>query len=117
MITMVILDEADRMLDMGFEPDIRKIMGTLKEYQTLLYSATWWVIILCCLSWQLETTSSAPREAEPAHTPATALLHPRNCTPTDGTFQPTSSGPCGGTGRAGARMNPYSFHISTFITR
>jgi len=41
-ISLVTLDEADRMLDMGFEPDIRKIMGRLPEgYQTLLYTATW----------------------------------------------------------------------------
>lgn len=41
-ISFVCLDEADRMLDMGFEPDIRKIMAKLPEgYQTLLYTATW----------------------------------------------------------------------------
>lgn len=41
-VAMVILDEADRMLDMGFEDDIRKIMKCIPEgYQTLLYSATW----------------------------------------------------------------------------
>ena len=40
-VAIVILDEADRMLDMGFEDDIRKIMGSLEKYQTLLYSATW----------------------------------------------------------------------------
>ena len=36
-----ILDEADRMLDMGFWPSVRRIMNTLpSEHQTLLFSAT-----------------------------------------------------------------------------
>ena len=39
------MDEADRMLDMGFEADIRKIVETLgmpekTERQTLMFSAT-----------------------------------------------------------------------------
>ena len=40
-VEMLILDEADRMLDMGFILDIRRIMGMLpKNRQTLLFSAT-----------------------------------------------------------------------------
>jgi ATP-dependent RNA helicase RhlE len=40
-IEMLVLDEADRMLDMGFAPQLRRVMAKLpKQRQTLLFSAT-----------------------------------------------------------------------------
>jgi ATP-dependent RNA helicase DDX5/DBP2 len=41
-VTYLCLDEADRMLDMGFEPQIRKIVSQIRpDRQTLMWSATW----------------------------------------------------------------------------
>lgn len=43
-VSYVVLDEADRMLDKGFEEEIRKIINTarpLGERQTLMFTATW----------------------------------------------------------------------------
>jgi ATP-dependent RNA helicase RhlE len=40
-IEILVLDEADRMVDMGFAPDLRRILRLLpRERQTLLFSAT-----------------------------------------------------------------------------
>jgi superfamily II DNA/RNA helicase len=40
-VQVLILDEADRMLDMGFMPDLKRILALLpKKRQTLLFSAT-----------------------------------------------------------------------------
>ncbi|KAJ5684656.1 Pre-mRNA-processing ATP-dependent RNA helicase prp5 [Penicillium maclennaniae] len=40
-VTYVVLDEADRMFDMGFEPQVMKIMANIRpDKQTVLFSAT-----------------------------------------------------------------------------
>lgn len=39
--TYLVLDEADKMFSMGFEPQIRSIVGQIRpDRQTLLFSAT-----------------------------------------------------------------------------
>ncbi|KAH8091601.1 helicase [Aureococcus anophagefferens] len=41
-VAYLVLGEADRMLDMGFEPQLRKIVSQIRpDRQTLMWSATW----------------------------------------------------------------------------
>lgn len=41
-VTYLVVDEADRMLDMGFEPQLRRIVSQIRpDRQTLMWSATW----------------------------------------------------------------------------
>lgn len=40
-ITYVVLDEADRMFDLGFEPQVTKILENIRpDRQTVMFSAT-----------------------------------------------------------------------------
>lgn len=55
-IKFLALDEADRMLDMGFEPQIRKIVEQMEmpppgARQTLLFSATFPTEIQVCINY------------------------------------------------------------------
>merc|ERR1711881_291115 len=41
-VTYLVMDEAGRMMDMGFEPQLRKIVSQIRpDRQTLMWSATW----------------------------------------------------------------------------
>ena len=70
MIRYLALDEADRMLDMGFEPQIRKIVEQMDmpppgERQTMLFSATFpkeiqvMLVNQSCIQSQLDTCCSS----------------------------------------------------------
>ncbi len=79
-IEILVLDEADRMLDMGFIPDVRRILALLpKQRQSLLFSATFSNEIK-----QLATNFlTNPKTIEVAHTNSAAELISQTVHPVD----------------------------------
>ncbi|MCB9854581.1 MAG: DEAD/DEAH box helicase [Phycisphaerales bacterium] len=73
-IEVLIMDEADHMLDMGFLPDIRRILGQLpKERQSLLFSATMPAPIRALANDMLR--NPVPIQVAPVSTPAARVSH------------------------------------------
>jgi ATP-dependent RNA helicase RhlE len=71
-IEILVLDEADRMLDMGFWPDVRRILAKIpKQRQTLLFSATMAPEILRVV--QTSLTDPVRVDVAPPATPIEAI--------------------------------------------
>jgi ATP-dependent RNA helicase RhlE len=73
-VTHVVLDEADRMLDMGFLPDVRRIVQKCpRERQTMLFSATIPPAIETLISWAMRSPQTV--EIGARRTPAETVKH------------------------------------------
>ena len=55
-VTYLVLDEADRMFDMGFEPQINRIVSLIRpDRQTVMFSATFPRAVRPCIGTLLQT--------------------------------------------------------------
>ena len=81
-IQVLVLDEADRMLDMGFWPSVRRIMEQLpKAHQTLLFSAT----LPASITSTIDALLKDPERIEIARTGQTAVtIEQHLCSVTQG---------------------------------